>query len=131
MCLDPDDAIARRAFELLLNELPSSAFILKDKYTVHGKCEIKLKYRQPSVVLVWKSNGKQRELTTRKEYVSIFKKWFPGFEQCVNIGKQDYYEQIVPSSKNMLCAMLNSANEIAIEICNVADVEYVIRQNTH
>jgi hypothetical protein len=125
MCLNSDDVIARRAFELLLNELPSNAFRLtgENEYKIQGKCQIKLRNNQKSVVLVWKSNAKERELTTRKEYVSIFRKWFPGFKRHKSFNKRDYYYQIVQSSEKFLCRILENANEIAIEICNVAHVE--------
>ncbi|MBC8392883.1 MAG: hypothetical protein H8E17_10015 [Deltaproteobacteria bacterium] len=125
MRLSPDDVIARRAFELLANELPSGDFKLtdEDKYTVNGKCEIRRINRKPSVVLVWKSNDKPRELTTRKEYFHVFERWFPGFEKCKRKGKGAYYDQIIPSSEKFLCAMLENASDIAREICKAADVE--------
>ena len=125
MVLSPNDTIARRAFELLMNELPSSAFRLtdEDEYEVPGKCEIKLRDRKKSVVLVWKSNGKDNELTTRKEFVSVLRTWFPGFEKCESPGKRAYFDQIIPSCEKFLCTMLEDAGEIANGICEVAGVE--------
>ena len=125
MSLSPDDVIARRAFELLENELPSSAFELtyEGKYKVPGKCQIKRINQKISVVLVWKSNNKERELTTRKEYFPVFERWFSGFEKCESKKKRAYYDQIIPSSENFLCTMLENAGEIAREICKAADVK--------
>jgi|APSaa5957512622_1039677.scaffolds.fasta_scaffold247564_1 hypothetical protein len=120
MLLEPNDVIAKRAFELLANELPSSDFELADRYEIPGKCEIKLRGKKKSVVLVWKSNGKDREVTTRKEYVPIFEKWLSGFEQE---SKPQYYSQILSSSEILLCTIVENAAEIAREICEVAGVE--------
>ena len=120
MLLEPNDVIAKRAFELLVNELPSRNFELSDKYRIPGKCELKLRCKNKSVVLVWKSNGKDREVTTRKEYVPIFEKWLSGFEQE---SKPQYYSQILSSSEILLCTIVENAAEIAREICEVAGVE--------
>jgi len=120
MDLAPNDVIAKRAFELLMNELPSSNFALIDEYEIPGKCEIKLSGKNTSVVLVWKSNGRDREVTTRKEYVSIFEKWFPGFERE---SKCQYYSQILPSSEILLCTIVANAAEMGRKICEVANLQ--------
>jgi hypothetical protein len=63
-----NDIIAWRAFELLKNELPSDFKLTdkdentKGKYKTPGKFQIRLKNKKSSIILIWKSNGKDRDL---------------------------------------------------------------------
>ena len=119
MSVTHDDIIARRAFDLLWKELPPEEFCLKDHYSVKGKVALHQKNSAPSVVLVWKSNDKERELTTRKEYEGVFNRWFPGFKRE---GERDYYSQILQSAEELLCKIKDNRKKIAKDILRVAGV---------
>ena len=116
MSADEDD-IARAAFELLLEALPSDRFSLIAEYDVPGKIAIHLKDSTRRVVLAWKSNNRARELTTRNEYVPAMETWFPSFTQE---AKEEYYSQILPTPQLLLDTISHHAGEISKEIWRVS-----------
>lgn len=119
--MEPDDenAIAKKVFEKLLAELNKGGtqFVLKNDYVDPCKIAIRFLNNKKRVVLIWRSNSKDRELTTRREYKKCFGSLSSEFKQerC-----PDYFSQILSDAGLLLKAMADIAR-IAEGIIKIAN----------